>query len=219
LKKSLEYFVLEGFVTEHITINRELSSLYKHLAFFDSDNLRVISMLERRCSILEPIIKSINEKVYVMQWQEIILELGEIYSELFDKKIDLAYSTKKQKQSLTNEANSFGEKSAYYYQMLINYLDNEFKKEGEKSLDDVNTLITVKLSLSRLFTKLLFPDIKKRVEYLCKGLKIYEEVLKFMKSKEIDKFRSSLSEQIRICEEMLYLLPVKISKVQNGEEI
>ncbi len=176
-------------------------------------------MLERRCCILEPIIKSINEKVYVMQWQEIILELGEIYSELFDKNIDLAHSTKKQKQSLISEANSSGEKSAYYYQLLINYLDNEFKKEGEKSLDDVNTLITVKLSLSRLFTKLLFPDKKKRVEFLCKGLKIYEEVLKFMKSKEIDKFRSNLSEQIRICEEMLYLLPVKISKVQNGEEV
>lgn len=176
-------------------------------------------MLERRSYILEPIIKSINEKVYVMQWQEILLELSEIYSELFDKKLDLFYSTKKQKQGLIKEANSYGEKSANYYQLLINYLDNEFKKEGEKSLDDVNTIITVKLSLSRLLTKLMLPDKNKRVESLCKGLRIYEEVLKFMKSKEVEKFRDSITEQIRICEEMLYLLPVKISKIQNGEEI
>lgn len=213
----MEYFVLDGYVTEYITLNREISSLYKHLAYFDTDNSRVISMLERRNAILEPIINSINEKVYVMQWQEIILELSEIYSELFDKK--LKHTNKKTKQNVINEANNLGEKSLFYYNLLVNYLDNEFKKEGEKSFEDVNTLITIKLSVSRLYSKFIFTDVRKRVEYMCKSLRLYEEVLKFMKSKELEKWKSNITEQIRICEEMLYLLPVKISKIQNGDEI
>lgn len=215
----MEYFVIDGYVTEYITLNREISSIYKHLAYFDSDISRQLSMLNRRVAILEPIIKSINEKVYVMQWQEIILELSEIYSEMFDKNIDIAYSNKKVKQNLINEANLSGEKSLYYYNLLVNYLDVEFKKEGEKSFEDINTIITIKLSVARIYSKINYGDIKKRVEYMCKSLRHYEEMLKFMKSKELDKWKSNLTEQVRICEEMLYLLPVKISKIQNGDEI
>ena len=71
----------------------------------------------------------------------------------------------------------------------------------------------------RIYSKINYGDIKKRVEYMCKSLRHYEEMLKFMKSKELDKWKSNLTEQVRICEEMLYLLPVKISKIQNGDEI
>ena len=216
----MEYFILDGYVTEYITLNRELCSLYKHLAYFDTDISRVYAMLERRYNILEPIVKSINEKVFVMQWQEMILELAEIYSECFEKKLDMAFAKfKKPKQSLFDEANSLGEKSIHYYSLLIGYLDGEFKKEGEKALDDINTIITVKLSLARLYSKFVFDETKKKVENLCKSLRFYEAVLKFMKSKELEKFKNEISEQIRICEEILYLLPLKINKVQNGDEI
>ena len=68
-KKALEYYVLDGFVSEHINITREISQLYKHLTFFETDNNRIYAMLDRRIALLEPIIKQINIKVYVMQWQ------------------------------------------------------------------------------------------------------------------------------------------------------
>lgn len=68
-KKSLEYFVLDGFVTEHINIKREISQLYKHLTFFEKENSRIFAMLDRRVELLEPLISQINEKVYIIQWQ------------------------------------------------------------------------------------------------------------------------------------------------------
>ena len=40
-------------------------------------------MEERRINILEPIYKAINHKVYVMQWQEVSLELAQIFCEIF----------------------------------------------------------------------------------------------------------------------------------------
>lgn len=68
-KKALEYYKLDGFVSEHICIIREISQLYKQLTFFETDNSRIYAMLDRRIILLEPIINEINNKVYVLQWQ------------------------------------------------------------------------------------------------------------------------------------------------------
>jgi hypothetical protein len=68
-KKTLDYYVLDGFVSEHINIIRDLSQLYKNLTFFETDNSRIYAMLDRRISLLEPILNQINTKVYILQWQ------------------------------------------------------------------------------------------------------------------------------------------------------
>ena len=69
LKRSLEYYQLDGHVTEHIQIQRELCNAYKYLTFFETDNNRIFGMMERRIEILEPIIKEINPKFFSLQWQ------------------------------------------------------------------------------------------------------------------------------------------------------
>ena len=86
LKKALKVFVLDGFVTDHIKITQNISQLYKYLIFFENDNGRIFAMEERRINLLEPIFKAINHKVYVIQWQEISLELAEIFCEIFESK-------------------------------------------------------------------------------------------------------------------------------------
>lgn len=68
-KKSLEYFALDGFVTEHIAISRDVSQLYKNLSFFESENNRIFAMIERRIGLLEGLVKQINQKAFIVQWQ------------------------------------------------------------------------------------------------------------------------------------------------------
>jgi len=69
LKRSLEFFKLDGHVTENILITRELNYLYKYLTFFETDNNRIFGMMERRIELLEPIITEINPKFFSIQWQ------------------------------------------------------------------------------------------------------------------------------------------------------
>jgi tetratricopeptide (TPR) repeat protein len=69
LKKALEYYLLDGFVTEHINISRDISQLYKNLSFFESDNNRVFAMIDRRISMLESLLNEINPKRFMVQWQ------------------------------------------------------------------------------------------------------------------------------------------------------
>jgi hypothetical protein len=70
-KKALEFYKIDGYVTEHIQISRDISQLYKYLTFFETDNKRIFAMFERRISLLEPILNQINPKVFVTQWQVI----------------------------------------------------------------------------------------------------------------------------------------------------
>jgi KIF-binding protein len=63
-KRSLDYFVLDGYVTEHIQMKQDVSKLYKLLSSLESDKDRFIAMQERRRELLEPITKDINPKAY-----------------------------------------------------------------------------------------------------------------------------------------------------------
>ena len=57
LKKALEIYLLDGFVTEHIEILHAQSRLYWNLSKIDKSRERVVSMLEKRRQMLEPLLK------------------------------------------------------------------------------------------------------------------------------------------------------------------
>ena len=52
-KRALEWYILDGFVTEHVLITQGQSSLYRHLAKIDTDTSRIVMMHQRRIQMLE----------------------------------------------------------------------------------------------------------------------------------------------------------------------
>ena len=221
LKKALKVFVLDGFVTDHIKITQNISQLYKYLIFFENDNGRIFAMDERRINMLEPIYKAINHKVYVMQWQEISLELAEIFCEIFESNYELfRVKQKKFSSKEIEKINDFGKKSIFYYEDIIGYIEGEYNKENDKKLEEFVTIITIKSNIARLYSKIIYmDDIKKRVESLKKSLDIYNNVYKLLKeSKKVFGDKEELKEHLVMCEEMIGMLPIKIDKVNRGEE-
>ena len=221
LKKALKVFIMDGFVTDHIKITQTISQLYKYLIFFETDNSRIFAMEERRINMLEPIFNTINHKVYVIQWQETSLELAEIFCELFESNYEL-FRTKQKKSSSKeiDEINGYGRKSIFYYEDIIGYIESEYGKETEKKFEDFITIITIKSNIARLYSKIIYmDDVKKRVDSLKKSLEIYSEVHKLLKgSKDIFGDKEELRENLHMCEEMIGMLPIKIDKVNRGEE-
>ena len=86
-KRGLEYFVLDGYVTENIQINRFISSLYKNLSFFEDVDSRIFGMLERRISLLKPLYEAINEKVFVVQMARTRIRTSRNKRGIFRKKL------------------------------------------------------------------------------------------------------------------------------------
>ena len=178
-------------------------------------------MEERRIKILKPILDIINHKEYIMQWQEVCLELAEIYCEIFESNYELI-RIKKKKININEieEINKSGEKSIFYYKEIIEYIVNEYNKEKEKKLEDLISIITIKSNIGRLYSKLIFlKDIKKRIDSLKKSLEIYKELHKLLiDSKNDFGDREDIQENILMCEEMIGMIPIKIEKIAKGEE-
>ena len=220
-KKALNFYNIKDYIFEHIQICQSISQLYKNLISFEFDNGRIFAMEERRINILKPLLEKIGPKNDVMQWQEVCLELAEIYCEIFESNYELIRVKKKKiNYQEIDEINKSGENAIYFYQKIIEYIVKEYKKEEEKKLEDCITIITIKSNIARLYSKLIFlKDVKKRVDSLKKSLAIYKELHKLLKeSKSIFGDREDLQENILMCEEMMGMIPIKIDKINKGEE-
>lgn len=123
------------------------------------------------------------------------------------------------KQNQLNEINSIGENSIKYYKDILSFIEIEFNKAQEKTVEDFSTIITIRLHLATLHSKLDSRDIKKKVNNLAISLKLYEETYIRLKTCQFINSSGALLEQMQICEEMIQLLPTKISKINRGEEI
>ena len=221
-KKALMLYTIDAYPYENIQICQNISQLYKYLISFEFDNNRIFAMEDRRINILKPLLDKIgNQKEYIMHWQEVSLELAEIYCEIFESNYELI-RIKKKKINLKEieEINKNGEKSIFYYQEIIDYIVNEYKKEKEKKLEDFITIVTIKSNIGRLYSKLIFlKDIKKRIECLKKSLEIFKELHKMLsESQNIFGQREDIQENILMCEEMIGMIPIKIDKINKGEE-
>ena len=220
-KKALNFYNIKDYIFEHIQICQSISQLYKNLISFEFDNGRIFAMEERRINILKPLLEKIGPKNDVMQWQEVCLELAEIYCEIFESNYELIRVKKKKiNYQEIDEINKSGENAIYFYQKIIEYIVNEYKKEEEKKLEDCITIITIKSNIARLYSKLIFlKNVKKRVDSLKKSLAVYKELHKLLKeSKSIFGDREDLQENILMCEEMMGMIPIKIDKINKGEE-
>eukprot|EP00831_Metopus_contortus_P004995 TRINITY_DN11869_c0_g1_i1.p1 TRINITY_DN11869_c0_g1~~TRINITY_DN11869_c0_g1_i1.p1 ORF type:complete len:225 (-),score=46.48 TRINITY_DN11869_c0_g1_i1:106-780(-) len=148
-KKALDYFVLDGYVTQHIGLRKEIAELYKTLAAIEPDNTRLIAMLERRKDLLEPVAHDINPKAFCNQMQEVWYELHLIYSELHYANIEIATvsKSKSKRAKARKDANIFALQSAEYSKQLIDLL---------KGLDEQNDKVTQAIQVQRLNICLLY---------------------------------------------------------------
>ena len=220
-KKALTYYNIQYYPNQHIQIYQNISHLYKLLISFETDSSRIFAMEERRINILKNIFNSIDKNENNTQWQEVSLELAEIYCEIFESNYELI-RVKKKKINLEEieDINKHGEKSIFYYKEIIDNIISQDNEEKEQKIEDFITIITIKTNIARLYSKLIFlEDIQKRLDSLKKSMEIYKEVHKMLKESKINfGNREDIKENILMCEEMIRMIPIKIEKINKGEE-
>jgi len=223
-KKALEFYVLDGCVTEHVNIKKDISSLYKMLSKIDTDPYRVFGMLERRRDLLEPIVTELNPKAFENTWQILLNELGEIYNEMFEMKADEAAKISKTKkagitESLVSETNSYGLKCVEHLSQVIEFYERSMVNQPESKEEFLDAIVNKKLIIGRIFYRFLDKDPKQIVEYLSKSWKIYEST-KALLDKEKNQngviLGPKLIEKYNLCKEMCDLLPHKIKALARS---
>lgn len=227
-KKAAEVYPLDGYVTEHINIMKQMSEAYKTLALLEADIDRKVAMELKRKEYLMPLYKNLNPKVYIGPWREVCIELAAISNsiyelrrgELFLNEKHIDFKDKKVRikvKQMTDE----GLMSIDIYEQICAFFGTEdYNDESEKE-EYIQSVINARFNIAKTYNGLVPEDVKTRVQYLKKSLENYTYIRDYIRQKGGEKGSLSFNfgEQLRLCDEMCELLPTKISKINAGANI
>eukprot|EP00826_Nyctotherus_ovalis_P049108 TRINITY_DN5873_c0_g1_i1.p1 TRINITY_DN5873_c0_g1~~TRINITY_DN5873_c0_g1_i1.p1 ORF type:complete len:304 (-),score=89.53 TRINITY_DN5873_c0_g1_i1:53-964(-) len=207
-KKAIEFFVLDGYVTQHIELRRSISELYRSLSSIEPEPARLMAMLDKRREVLEPVSHDINTKAYCNQMQEVWYELTNIYAEMHSRALTSSQTAKgkTKRAKMLGEANGYALKSIEYSKQLIELLQGLDEKSENVDL----AIHAQHMTIAKMYSEIEVPDLSENIKYYKESLSYYEKIkvgLEKYKDKE------TYSEEYRLSQEMCELLPIKISRI------
>lgn len=100
-EEALKYYVVDGYVTEHLAVTQEMSLLYRSLAHYEEDASTKCKLLKRRIDLVEPLLKTLSPKVYFDYVLQFASEAAHCYAELMDFKMDIEVKKASESNSTT----------------------------------------------------------------------------------------------------------------------
>ena len=220
-KKALSFFVLDGYVTENIEMSQEMSEMLKQMGFLETERARQFALLEKRRDLLEPIGKELNPKAFPAYTQRILVELAEIYIEMFENRFHELFikGENKPKKGKIDAMNHYGQEAVKKYEMIEKILLEQQKEQKENMpKEHYQSLINARFNMAKTYNKIYTNDKHEKIDLLRKSLESYKFIVDFIR--EIFKKKGNLewdfSEQLKVCTEMVELIPVKIEKIKNN---
>ncbi|CAG9330047.1 unnamed protein product [Blepharisma stoltei] len=215
LKQALEYFIIDGYVTEHIEMKRNISSLYKYLCYFDENEGRVIAMLQRRIEILEEYTKDLNRQAYSQLWQHLMNEISSVYLDIYDIKSSQLRGKNKKNQEIYTKTNISALTSIEKQVELLEFVQ-KFELNDESAKDVIQSSLNLMFGIARTYTKLDHPEIEIKISYMESCYRWYERIQNYLTEVSEGKYGEEIKdieEQMNICKEMCELMPIRISQI------
>jgi len=207
-KKAIEYFVLDGYVTQHIELRKSMSEIYRNLGQIEPDPARLMAMLDKRREIMEPVSYDINTKAYCNQMQEVWYELSIIHAEMHTRALTSSNNAKgkTKRAKMLEEANKYALKSINYSKQLIELLQGLDEKSENVDL----AIHAQNMNIAKMYSEIEVVDLSENIGYYKESLAYYEKIKNGL---EKYKDKETYSEEYRLSQEMCELLPIKISRV------
>jgi KIF-binding protein len=204
IRMAQSYYVLDGFVTDHVEICQDNSQLYSKLIFFESNRDRKCKMHKRRIDILSSLCKQISEEHYLHVIRQLLFELGECYSQLLDLKFEY-----QDKLNPTKIARLLACGIATFDRFLSTMMDKKTRQQPDTYADEyVRAVLLARFYLARFHSKCSLD----RVEHLQQSLDQYKIIINYIERHP--DAREHVEQEYSICKEMIMLLPLKIEQLQ-----
>eukprot|EP01112_Ceratiomyxa_fruticulosa_P019732 TRINITY_DN6524_c0_g1_i1.p1 TRINITY_DN6524_c0_g1~~TRINITY_DN6524_c0_g1_i1.p1 ORF type:complete len:640 (-),score=143.03 TRINITY_DN6524_c0_g1_i1:95-1873(-) len=217
-----KYYILDNFVTDHWNILQDICSLYRALVYYETDPARKAKMYRRQIDLIEHLSSLLNPQYYMNTLQLINFNLGELYHELFDVKvIEYGYGEgKQQPPAHVKKMNEIITKAGKYFQLFIKSFEKPGKKDAatpppskieiEIDPENIEAYVVARFSMAKLFSRIQAPT-QVLIPFLNESLEQYKWISEFKKENptQIPK------EQGEIAQQMVEMLPIKISVLQN----
>jgi KIF-binding protein len=209
LSLAAKFFVLDGFVTDHIAVMQDMSGLYMCLAQYEEDFPRRCKMQKRRINLLEPIINELNVAYYKIPHRQLCEEVAGVFSSMVDLKRVIQRETGD--DSMSKKINDLALKSVTYYQIFVKSFHNKDDPEKLEKLEDDDGIIylNARLQVARQFTKIFAPDPPTFCAFQSRAVEEYKEIVRIAQEYNVKGF----DEQLEMAKQMVTLLPLKMQQV------
>lgn len=161
-KTALEYYKLDGWVTEHVRIVMEMSNLYRCLAGFEGDHRRRCAMHKARAKLLVPLSGGqLNAAHHLGLVRSVELELGNVHRQLSELHEDAADSAggggdRVQARAEGDKAAAHSQEAIKHYEAFLATFKSKDGKMPEGRIEDAANegyFLTAAFSCSRLMLR------------------------------------------------------------------
>ncbi|KAM3963724.1 KIF-binding protein [Aphomia sociella] len=215
LNKAKEYYKLDSLASDYIELIQDSSQSYSYLAFFEEDDERRAKMHKRRVDMLEDLIKEINPTYYLQYCRQLWFELGEVYSDILNIKLDKVNSIKeKPSPHALKKVNMLCEKSIENYEQFLNSVkDKNGQMPRKLEFELIRPVISAYAFIGRNSMKRIAVDKNIQLKNVQKSYDSYNAVVEIC---NIDKDAAAMMhEEYSLCQEMVKIFPIKIKRLQT----
>lgn len=214
LNKAKEYYKLDTLASDYIELIQDSSQSYSYLAFFEDDDERRAKMHKRRVDMLEDLIKEINPVYYLQYCRQLWFELGEIYSDILNIKLEkLNRTNERPTPHALKKVNMLCEKSIENYDNFLNSVkDKDGRMPKKLEHDVIRPVVSAYAFIGRNSMKRISADKGTQLFYVQKSYDSYQAVVDICKNDQ--DAAAMMHEEYSLCQEMLNFLPIKIKRLE-----
>ena len=213
IETAKHFFSLEWHATDHVNVVQDHSQLFKHLIFFEPSIERKCRMYKRRADMLENLLKELNPQHYLLLMRQLYFEVGIIYSEMADCKITLTSDSEKPTSHTILKINKLVAQSLKHFDSYINsFQDHSGKLPNKFDKECLRSILSAKFWIARLHSKVIVVDPRVQLDNTKKSLENYQWIVTYHKANP-DDVEACFSEELKMCQEMVDLLPHKLTKM------
>ncbi|CAD0200010.1 unnamed protein product [Chrysodeixis includens] len=217
LNKAKEYYKLDSLASDYIELIQDSSQSYSYLAFFEEDDKRRAKMLKRRVDMIEELLKHINPVYYLQHCRQLWYELGEVYTDILNIKLEEFNKTERTTPHALKKINNLCEKSMESYENFLNSVkDKDGKLPKKLASDMIRPVISAYAFIGRSSMKRVAAHSPANKPMLLtniqKSYKSYQAVVDICMADE--EAALMMQEEFQLCQQMVEILPIKIKRLQ-----
>jgi hypothetical protein len=215
VKMATQFYVLDGFVSDHIQCCQDQSQLYRHLGAFETDPDRASRMHKRRIDLYSGLVAQLNPQHFLAVLRQLHYEMAETYVEMMQLKLGKFKTSQLPDLSMAGKINKFISQAIGEYDAFTDLLRDAERKLPE-TIDEtlVRPYLTARFWVARLVSQFIAASKDEYLANLQTSMDEYNTLIAYCDAHpDLPCFK----EELELCREMVSLLPTKMQRALMGE--
>lgn len=152
-----EFYTLNDYCSDHVSILQDHSQLFRLLAYFEPDRVLCCRMHKRRVDMLNAVLEELNPQHYLNICRQLMFELAETLSDMTDHKIILASDSPS--THAIGKINKLIHSAIQFYEKFIaTFLDSSGHLPDPLAEEFARPVLCAKMYSARLHAKIISPE-------------------------------------------------------------